>query len=221
MEEQTQYTGMQSLNKTLAQTFLWMFLGVLATAIIAAITYYSGVVAEVAGAWVMIGIVQIVIALVMGLLIHKLPVGVTTFLFFLYSMLTGVTFSVIFAAFELTTIAYALIATAGLFGVLAWAGYNTNIDLTNFGRILFIVLIIGLILTIVNIFIGSSSLDIILDWVLLGVFAGLTIYDMNKVKSMSEMGVDSERASIYGAFQLYLDFINMFIRILSIMDRRN
>ena len=68
MEEQTQYTGMQSLNKTLAQTFLWMFLGVLATAIIAAITYYSGVVAEVAGAWVMIGIVQIVIALVMGLL---------------------------------------------------------------------------------------------------------------------------------------------------------
>ena len=68
---------------------------------------------------------------------------------------------------------------------------------------------------------GSETLDIVLDWVLLAVFAGLTIYDMNKVKNMAQMGMETDRVAIYGAFQLYLDFINMFIRILSIMGRRD
>ena len=78
----------------------------------------------------------------------------------------------------------------------------------------------GLILTLVNIFLGSSGLDIILDWVILGIFAGLTMYDMNKVKMMSEEeGIDQEKVAIYGAMELYLDFINMFLRILSIIGR--
>lgn len=220
-EELNNNTFVQDINKTLAATFFWMFLGVISTAIIASITYYTGAFFEVASAWVLICIAQIVIALVMGFLIHKLPVGVTTFLFFLYSMLTGLTFSFIFAAFELTTIAYALFATAGLYGVLAYAGYRTQMDLTNFGRILFITLIIGLIITVVNIFVGSEMIDIILDWVILAVFAGLTMYDMNKIKEMALSGMQADRVAIYGAFQLYLDFINMFLRILSIMGRRN
>ncbi len=220
MEEQATYE-VTSINKTLASTFLWMFLGVMSTAIIAAITYYSGAVIDIVESWMFIGIIQIVIAIVMGLLINKMPVGLTTFLFFLYSMLTGLTFSVIFAAFELETIAYALFATAGFYGVLAYIGYRTEADLTNIGRILFITLIFGLILSIINIFMGSETLDIVLDWVLLAVFAGLTIYDMNKVKNMAQMGMETDRVAIYGAFQLYLDFINMFIRILSIMGRRD
>ncbi len=220
MEEQATYE-VTSINKTLASTFLWMFLGVMSTAIIAAITYYSGAVIDIVDSWMFIGIIQIVIAIVMGLLINKMPVGLTTFLFFLYSMLTGLTFSVIFAAFELETIAYALFATAGFYGVLAYIGYRTEADLTNIGRILFITLIFGLILSIINIFMGSETLDIVLDWVLLAVFAGLTIYDMNKVKNMAQMGMETDRVAIYGAFQLYLDFINMFIRILSIMGRRD
>ena len=213
----------QSANKTLAQTFLWMFLGILSTGIIAAITYYTGAIIEIANSWQVILIAQVVIAIVFGLFFHKLSSGMVTLLFFGYSMITGLTFSVIFAAFELTTIAYALFATSAFFGILAYIGYKTDKDLSKFGTILMAALIVALILTLVNFFIGSDGLDIILDWVILGIFAGLTAYDMNKVKMMSETyGYDQEKVAIYGAMQLYLDFINMFLRILEIFgDRKN
>ena len=214
---------LQSTNKTLAQTFLWMFLGLLSTGIIAAITYYTGAIIEIANSWQVILIAQVVIAIVFGLFFHKLSSGMVTLLFFGYSMITGLTFSVIFAAFELTTIAYALFATSAFFGILAYIGYKTDKDLSNFGTILMAALIVALILTLVNFFIGSDGLDIILDWVILGIFAGLTAYDMNKDKMMSETyGYDQEKVAIYGAMQLYLDFINMFLRILEIFgDRKN
>lgn len=208
-------------NKTLAQTFLWMFLGILSTGVVAAYTYYSGAFLEIASAWTIILIAQVVIAIVFGLCFRKLPASIVTLLFFGYSMLTGATFSVIFAVFDLTTIAYALFATAGFFGILAYMGYKTEKDLTKFGNILFSALIMALILTLINIFMRSSGLDILLDWVILGIFAGLTMYDMNKVKMMSqEYGIDQEKVAIYGAMELYLDFINMFLRILEIMGRR-
>ena len=214
---------LQSTNKTLAQTFLWMFLGLLSTGIIAAITYYTGAIVEIANSWTVVLIAQIVIAIVFGLFFHKLSSGMVTLLFFGYSMITGLTFSVIFAVFDLTTIAYALFATSAFFGILAYIGYKTEKDLSSFGTILMAALIVALILTLVNLFIGSDGLDIILDWVILGIFAGLTAYDMNKVKMMSETyGYDQEKVAIYGAMQLYLDFINMFLRILEIFgDRRN
>ena len=214
---------LQSTNKTLAQTFLWMFLGLLSTGIIAAITYYTGAIIEIANSWQVILIAQVVIAIVFGLFFHKLSSGMVTLLFFGYSMITGLTFSVIFAAFELTTIAYALFATSAFFGILSYIGYKTDKDLSKFGTILMAALIVALILTLVNFFIGSDGLDIILDWVILGIFAGLTAYDMNKVKMMSETyGYDQEKVAIYGAMQLYLDFINMFLRILEIFgDRKN
>lgn len=212
----------KSTNKTLAQTFLWMFLGVLSTGIVAAYTYYSGAFLEIASGWTMILIAQVVIAIVFGLFFRKLPASVVTVLFFGYSMLTGATFSVIFAVFDLTTIAYALFATAGFFGILAYMGYKTEKDLSRFGNVLFSALIMALILTLINIFLGSSGLDIILDWVILGIFAGLTMYDMNKVKIMSEeYDIDQEKVAIYGAMELYLDFINMFLRILEIIGRRS
>ncbi len=215
-------TYVQTTNKTLAKTFLWMFLGLLSTSIVAAYTYYSGAFAEIAGGWAVILIAQVVIALVMGFLLPKLPAMVTTMLFFLYSMLTGATFSIIFVAYDLTTIAYALFATAGLFGTLAFLGYATKKDLSKLGTICLATLFIALILTLINIFVGSQPLDIALDWVILLVFAGLTAYDMNKIKTLSqEFSIDEEKIAVYGAFQLYLDFINIFLRILEIFGRRN
>ena len=211
----------KSTNKTLAQTFLWMFFGLLSTGIIAAVTYYTGALVEVAAAWPALLIAELIIAVLFGLCFRKLSAGMVTFLFFLYSMITGATFSIIFVAYDLTTIAYALFATAGFFGVLAYMGFKTERDLTNFGNVLFAALIMALILTIINIFLGSSGLDLVLDWVILIVFAGLTVYDTNKVKMMSEeMTIDQEKVAIYGAMQLYLDFINMFLRILEIFGSR-
>lgn len=213
---------LQSTNKTLAQTFLWMFLGLLSTGIVAAITYYTGAIVEIADAWTIVLVAQVIIAVVFGLFFHKLSSEVVTLLFFGYSMITGLTFSVIFAAFDLTSIAYALFATAGFFGILSYMGYKTNKDLSKLGTVLTAALIVAVILTLINLFVGNAGLDMILDWVILVIFAGLTAYDINKVKMMSEdYGYDQEKVAIYGAMQLYLDFINMFLRILEIFGRRN
>ena len=100
-------------------------------------------------------------------------------------------------------------------------GYRTQRDLTKFGNVLMAALIVAVVLTIINIFVGSAGLDIVLDWAILAIFAGLTVYDMNKIKFLSEnYGIDQEKVAIYGAMQLYLDFINMFLRILEIFGRR-
>ena len=214
-------TYVQSTNKTIASSLLWMFFGLLSTGIIAAVTYYTGAFVEVATtAWPMLLITEVVVAIVFWLFFNKLSAGVATFLFFLYSMITGATFSIIFVAYDLTTIGYALFATAGFFGILAYMGYKTERDLSKFGNVLMAALIMALIVTVINIFLGSSTLDIVLDWVILGVFAGLTIYDMNKIKVLSEIGYDTEKTAIYGAMQLYLDFINIFLRILQLFGSR-
>lgn len=79
----------------------------------------------------------------------------------------------------------------------------------------------GLVLTIINLFLRSSLLDIALDWAIILIFFGLTAYDMNKIKKMAEMNFcDSEKLYVYGAMELYLDFINIFIRILSLFGKR-
>ena len=93
--------------------------------------------------------------------------------------------------------------------------------MSSWGTVLTAALIVALILTLVNLFVGSSGLDILLDWVVLGIFAGLTMYDMNKIKELANSGiVENDKVYIYGAMELYLDFINIFIRLLSIFGKR-
>ena len=79
----------------------------------------------------------------------------------------------------------------------------------------------ALVLSIINIFLGNSILDIALDWVILFVFFGVTAYDMNSIKQLQyDETMKSDKLYIYGAMQLYLDFINIFLRILSLFGKR-
>ena len=142
-------------------------------------------------------------------------------MFFGYAFLNGFTLSVIFAAYELTSIGYAFIATSALFGILSFIGYTTDKDLSNWSTMLTTTLIVGLVLTVINLFIGSTMLDIVLDWAMLFLFFGLTVYDTNKIRAMHDAGFcDEEKLYVYGAMELYLDFINIFLRILSLFGRR-
>ena len=104
-------------------------------------------------------------------------------------------------------------------------GHSTDKDLTKMGTILLVALVVGLVATIVNLFMQSSMLSIILDWAMLFIFSGLTIYDMNKMKMMSQTisndTASQEKLYIYCAMELYLDFINIFLRILRILGRAN
>ncbi len=212
-----------SFNSVLTSTFFRMFLGLIASAITAFYAYHSGMYIDIIlnGYFKALIVAEFAVVLIFSFAFKKLSSTVVTILFFAYAFLNGFTLSVIFAVFQLTSITYAFLATAALFAVLAYMGAKTDKDISNFGTVLTVSLLIGLVLTIINLFLKNTMLDIVLDWAILFIFFGLTVYDTNKIKNMYESGVmDNEKLFVYGAMELYLDFINIFLRILSIFGKR-
>lgn len=200
-----------------------MFLGLLGSAIVAWYTYSSGLFVDIIfkGYFNILLIVELAVVIIFSLLFKKLPPTIVGILYFVYAMINGVSLAVIFVAFELNSVIWLFLASAALFGGMALYGYKTNKDLSNWRTLLFGILIVGLILSLINIFLGNSMLDVILDWVILFVFFGVTAYDMNKIKQLQDAdGLDKSKLHIYGAMELYLDFINIFLRILSIFGKR-
>ncbi len=210
-------------NDFIPKTFFWMFLGLLGTAIVAWYTYSSGLFINILAndAFGILLIAEVVVVLLFSFLFRKLSPTAVGILYFIYAAINGVTMSTIFVVFELNSIILLFIASSVLFGGLALYGYKTSKDLSNWRTLLFGTLLIGLIVSLVNLFIKNSMLDIILDWVILLVFFGITAYDMNKIKQLSlDENLDKSKLHIYGAMELYLDFINIFLRILSIFGKR-
>lgn len=210
-------------NKLLGKTFFWMFLGLLGSAIIAWYSYSSGILLNfiVNDQYVVLLIVELAAVLLFNFLYKKLPAVIVGILFAIYAMINGVTLSVIFYVYELNSIIYLFVASALIFGILSYIGYNTEKDLSSWRVYLSVFLIIGLILSVINLFIGNSTFDLILDWVILLVFLGVTIYDINKLKLLASSGeLADDKIHIYLAMQLYLDFINIFLRILHIFGKR-
>ena len=214
---------MDTESKIIPKTFLWMFLGLLVTAGVAWYSYstdfFINIIAN--GSWTVLLIVEVVVVLLFSFLFKKLPAPIVAILYFVYAIINGITLSVIFYTFELKSIIYLFLASAALFGVLGFIGFKTQVDLTKWHSIFFGVLIIEVILSIVNVFVGNSMLDIAIDWIILMTFFGVTIYDMNRIRDLEyEEVINQNKAYIYGAMQLYLDFINIFIRILSLFGKR-
>ncbi len=212
-----------SNNDTMTQTFFRMFLGLLATAIIAFLTYktdlYLTIVSTVS--YPVLAIVEVVVVIVFSLAFRKLPPLAVTILYYVYAILNGITMGVIFAVYDITTIGYAFLITSALFGILALLGYKSKIDITKFSTIFLVGLILGVIVSIINLFVGNTLVDIILDWVILALFCGITAFDMYKIRHTPFSDEkNQEKIYVYYAMDLYLDFINMFIRILSIIGRR-
>lgn len=210
-------------NSVLTNTFFRMFLGLLASSLTALYAYYSGIYVDmiVNDYYSILAIAELVVVIVFSLLFRKLSPTAVTILFFGYAFLNGFTLSVVFAVFDLSSVGIAFAATAGLFGILAYMGYKTDRDISNWGNILMVALLVGIVLTVINLFLGNTMLDIVLDWAILFIFFGLVVYDMNKITAMGEMGFcEDEKLYVYGAMELYLDFINIFLRILSIFGKR-
>lgn len=223
MEENLSNQPITSENKIFGKTFFWMFLGLLGSAIIAWYTYSSGLFIDIVLGdyfnWLLI--IELVVVLVFSLLFRKMPPTLVGILYFVYAMINGVTLSVIFAVFDLSSIIYLFIVSAVIYGVLGLIGYKTDKDLTSWKPYLSVFLIAGIILSIINIFIQNSTFELFLDWAILILFFGITIYDINKIKLLQQdPNIVSEKIHIYCAMQLYLDFINIFLRILSIFGKR-
>ena len=156
--------------------------------------------------------------------INKLSLTTATLLFVLYSVINGATLSFIFAIYTMSSIASVFFITAGTIAVMAVIGYTTKKDLTSMGKILFMALIGIIIATIVNIFLKSTGLEMIVSYLGVLIFVGLTAYDSQKIKQMLLMAPDAgegaQKLALLGALTLYLDFINLFIYLLRIFGRR-
>ena len=152
--------------------------------------------------------------------INRLSLSTATLLFILYSVINGATLSSIFFVFSVATISKVFFITAGTFGAMALVGYTTKTDLTSMGKLLFMALLGIIIASVVNMFVASSGLDLILSYVGVLVFVGLTAYDTQKIKQMCQTAPDagesSQKLALIGALSLYLDFINLFLYLLRI-----
>lgn len=210
-------------NKVLSKTFLWMFLGLLVTGVVAWYTYSSGLFLQflINDTFTILLIVEIVVVLLFSFLFRKLPPMVVAILYFVYAIINGVTLSTIFICFQMNSIIMCFFAAALVFGGMALWGYKTNADLGKFAPMLYGLLIAGVILSIINLFMQRPMLETVISWVVLAVFFGITAYDVQRVKQLQYTDIiPVEKLHIYGAMEIYLDFINIFLRILSLFGKR-
>lgn len=165
------------------------------------------------------------LVLLMSAGINKMSSGTMLLVFIAFSVLMGMSLSTIFLVYSLGSIYLTFFVTAITFGVMAVLGYYTKTDLTKFGGILRMALIGIIVAMIVNIFMGSDTMDYIISMIGVLIFTGLTAYDMQKIRLMGnqvEGGTESEsKMALMGALTLYLDFINLFLFFLRFLGNRN
>lgn len=171
-------------------------------------------------------IAELALVFVISGKIDKLSMTTATLLFIAYSVLNGVTMSLIFLVYTESTIASTFFITAGTFGALSLYGYMTKKDLSSWGSILTMALIGLIIASVVNAFMGSDTLYWIISYAGVLLFVGLTVYDTQKIKKAmldpsNEVDENLHKIALMGALSLYLDFINLFLYLLRIMGNRD
>lgn len=203
-----------------SKVFMWMFIGLLVTF---ATGYFVStnenmLLAVFSGWYFFLVIAELAVVIFLTARIHKMSETTAKISFILYSFLTGLTFSCVFVAFDITSIMYVFLISSLLFGIFALIGAFTKIDLSKLSTIL-LMLLVGIILcTLVNMFIGSESFNFALCIIGLVVFMLYVAYDMQKIKQLAEI-YDGDKLAIIGALELYLDFINIFLRLLELFGR--
>ena len=207
------------------KVYVWMTLALVITAYFVATnaTLLSLIYSTPAVMWILIG-VELAIVIGVTAAINRLSLPVATLLFVLYSVINGALLSSIFLVYTMASIAKVFFITAGTFAAMSIYGYTTKSDLTSMGKIVMMALIGLIIATVVNLFLKSSGLDMILSYAGVLIFVGLTAYDTQKIKQMCmqapDMSEQMQKYALIGALSLYLDFINLFIYLLRIFGRR-
>jgi len=211
----------------MASVYGWMTIGLLVTALTALVVASSkAMMVTIFGSglfWVLI-VAELGIAFGFRLALNAIPVAIAAGMFLIYSALTGATLSILLLIYTQSSVAATFFITAGMFAGISAYGYVTKRDLTSIGSMC-IMALWGLILaSIVNIFLMSSAMSWLISVVGVFVFVGLTAYDTQRFKqAYSEGGTGSainRKIALLGAFELYLDFINLFIYLLRMFGSR-
>lgn len=226
---QQEMTNASTLKVLMRKVYLWMTLALMITGITAAgVANSPNILALIYSSQVVmwgIIIAEFGLVIYISARLEKLSLSTATTLFALYSILNGVMLSSIFLLYSTAIISKVFFITAGTFGVTALYGYATKKDLSSLGNILFMALIGLVIATVVNVFMKSAMFDLILSYIGVIIFVGLTAWDSQKIKHMMmvQQNADesAQKLALIGALSLYLDFINLFLYLLRIFGRSN
>ena len=226
---QQEMTNASTFKVLMRKVYLWMTLALMITGITAAgVANSPNILALIYSSQVVmwgIIIAEFGLVIYISARLEKLSLSTATTLFALYSILNGVMLSSIFLLYSTAIISKVFFITAGTFGVTALYGYATKKDLSSLGNILFMALIGLVIATIVNVFMKSAMFDLILSYIVVIIFLGLTAWGSLTIKNMMMVQQDADESAqklaLIGALSLYLDFINLFLYLLRIFGRSN
>lgn len=215
-----------TLGQYASRTFLWMFLGLMITfgvsmALIVSGRIYS--IYSIPGIPIILLIGQLVVVIALSAGVNRMGVATARGLFLLYCVLSGVTFSTIFIYYRLGSVLLAFAAASVYFAALAAYGFLTRTNLIGLGPILMVGLLVMLVFWLIAPLLGLAGLERILCLVGIALFLALTAYDTQMIKNQYSYYYHSpellEKASIFSALQLYLDFLNLFLQLLRFFSR--
>lgn len=209
-------------NRILSKVFMWLGIGMLVTFGIAYLisTNVNAIVFLFTGSkyW-LIFIGQIILSIWLSTRIRSVNSSLTKVLYILYAILTGISFASIFLIYQISSIIFIFLIAAMMFGIFAMIGKRTNIDLSKLGTILFMGLLGIIVLELLDIFIFKGTLEVGICIIGLVIFFGYTAYDMQKIKRLTYDNMDEDNIAVIGAFELYLDFINIFLKLLQLFEK--
>ena len=206
-------------NEFLAKVFRWFALGLFVTFIIAFVVstniYLLSLIFNTP-LYLVIFLLELGLAVWLRVRIHKMKSSMAKALYLGYSALTGLTLSSIFIVYELTSIIWIFLASSLVFLIFSYLGKSDKFDLSHYGIYLGIALLGAIILEVINIFLMNNTLDIILCVVVLAIFVCYVAYDVQKILRYYDI---NDNMAVIGAFDLYLDFINIFLRLLRLFGK--
>lgn len=209
-------------KKVYTKIFMWMFIGLL-------VTFLTGYIVSInenmlinifgKSTWIFLSIIEVILVIVLSARIRKMNALTAKIMFIVYSFVSGLTFSSIFVTYELESIMYVFGITSVLFGTFALIGHFTKIDLSKFSIILLMGLIGIIICGIIGMFIQNETFDITICIIGIVIFTLYIIYDMHKIKYLFNSFDNEDNLAICCALELYLDFINLFLRLISLLGK--
>lgn len=224
------YENEQAQSTLMRNVYIWM---TLALAVSGATAWYVAnsynlLNAIFSSSWGFLGLLVAELALVWILagMIQKLSFLMAGIMFVVYSVVNGLTLSCIFVAYTTESIASTFFITAGMFAAMALIGTFIKKDLSGLRRFLLMALIGLIIASVVNIFLGSSTMYWIITYVGVLLFTALTVYDAQQIKNMialygNDVNESTQKIALLGSLTLYLDFVNLFLYMLRIFGNRD
>ena len=221
--------SIEMVNTIFRKVYQYMAFGLILTALTAYFTASSQAMLQMLfstrAPLIIIAIAEIGLVMFLGSALGRLSSGTALALFLLYSVLNGLTCSVFLLVYTGESVYKAFLSTAGMFGVMSVYGLYTKRDLTSFGSFLRMGLFGLIIAMVINIFVGSSMMELYISIFGIIIFLGLTAYDTSRIKVMANSFYGSDdnvsgKVAVMGALALYLDFINIFLYMLRLFGRQ-